>query len=568
MKTEAIYHRMLSEMAYAVTDSVITIRIKTAKDDIKSVVLLYGDRSSRLDPIPLEKVVMQKVASDNVSDYFEATFSSLYNRICYCFELRDTEGKVLYYSGSQFEKAPPAPRSEYFQIPYNHRADRIKVPSWMQDAIVYNIFPDSFATGKRTILDKPLTFLEDGVEIKSLHGGTIGGIRENIDYFCSLGVNTIYLNPIFKAGEYHKYDTIDYFQVDPCFGSNEEFKTLVKELHNNGLRIIIDGVFNHAGWHFPPFRDVVKNGKRSKYWSWFYRLEEPVIIPDDWEKYPNYECFGYERMMPKLALDNKEVEDYFCRVGSFWVKEFDVDGWRLDVADEIPDAFWRRFRTEIKRVKPDCALIGEVWVNSSHWLDGSMFDSTMNYDVWRHAKRFFASKDITSSEFDSRITDMRMRYCSQFVHSQMNLLDSHDVSRFFSLCGERYESYRLSIVFLFTFIGMPMLFYGDERGMKGIKEADFRAVMSWDKKNDEAFNLFKNLIALRKSNEVLNSGEFRTIRVGDDGLYIYERVNDDDSIKIALNRNDYAIELHCDNILLQEGYEDKKLDVNGFVIYR
>lgn len=568
MKREAIYHRMLSEMAYAIDENAITIRIRTAKDDISRITLLYGDRSSRMDPIPLLPIEMERIAFDLYNDYFEATFNSKYSRICYCFEIEDISGTVIYYSGDQFEEAPPAARSEYFQIPYNHRADRMEIPGWMENSIVYNIFPDSFASSRSFINNEGTEIQEDGISIKSLHGGTIKGIESNVDYFKELGVNAIYLNPIFKAGEYHKYDTIDYFKIDPAFGSNGDFHSLVGTLHENNIKIIIDGVFNHCGWHFPPFVDAVEKGKASRYWLWFYRLTEPVIIHSTCDEYPNYECFGYERMMPKLALDNKEVADYFCSVGKYWVEEFDVDGWRLDVADELPDEFWRRFRKEIKTIKPECALIGEVWVNSKHWLDGSMFDSTMNYDVWRHSKRFFAVKDISAMEFNARITDMLMRYSFGYVCAQMNLLDSHDVSRFLSLCNDDYKAYRLAIVFLFTFVGMPMVFYGDERSMKGIEESDFRAPMDWKGEKGSIFSLFQRLIELRREHKELCSGHFRTLCASEDGFFVYERVSSKETMKIALNRNDYPCDYSCGKIIFQEGYKDGFLEPFGFVIHR
>lgn len=189
-------------------------------------------------------------------------------------------------------------------------------------------------------------------------------------------------------------------------------------------------MFNHCGWKFFAFEDVVQNGVDSKYKDWFYGLQFPVVRPENGEDYPNYECFGYERLMPKLNTANKEVQDYFCKVGRYWVEEFHTDGWRLDVASEVNDAFWMAFRNEVKCVNPDAVLIGEVWETATHWLDGKIFDSAMNYDFRKHCRRFFAEESIDAAEFDSRITDMRMRYRWQTVCAQLNLLDSHDVSRF------------------------------------------------------------------------------------------------------------------------------------------
>lgn len=226
-------------------------------------------------------------------------------------------------------------------------------------------------------------------------GGTIRGITENLDYIRDLGFNCIYINPIFVAGEYHKYDLIDYFHIDPCFGTDEDFRNLVSTCHALGMRVIIDGVFNHVGWHFFAFEDVIEKGETSAYKDWFYGLQFPVQRPATGDEYPTYECFGYERMMPKTNTENPEVIRYFCDVGQYWVREFDIDGWRLDVASEINDAFWRAFRAAVKEAKPDCLLIGEVWESAQHWLNGDMFDSTMNYDFRKHCRRF--SRSVSST---------------------------------------------------------------------------------------------------------------------------------------------------------------------------
>ena len=375
---------------------------------------------------------MYKEAKTGLFDYFQVTLENPYKRLCYYFELYDGKETELYY-GDNFAKGTVDDRSEYYQLPFNHRADIVRPPEWAKDAVIYNIFPDSFATGKEYISNRATTNKFGDVTTRGKLGGTIQGITENVSYLKKLGVNAIYINPLFAAGEYHKYDLLDYFHVDPCFGTNEDFHRLVEVFHDNDIRVIIDGVFNHCGWRFFAFEDVVRNGEKSKYKDWFYGLTFPVVRPEDPETYPNYECFGYERLMPKLDLENREAADYFCSVGRYWVEEFHTDGWRLDVASEVNDGFWRRFYREVHDVNPEAILIGEVWESANHWLDGTIFDSAMNYDFRKHCKRFFGEKSIDAAEFDSRITDMRMRYREQTVFSQLNVLDTHDVSRFLSL---------------------------------------------------------------------------------------------------------------------------------------
>ena len=456
-------------------------------------------------------------------------------------------------------------RSEYFQLPFNHRADRLQIPSWAKDAVVYNIFPDSFATGKGFISSKETSASYNGYSIKGLRGGTIKGIRENLDYIETLGFNTIYLNPIFVAGEYHKYDTIDYFHIDPVFGSDEEFKALVDDIHQRGMRIIIDGVFNHSGWHFFAFEDVKQKGRESKYWSWFHHLEDPVVVPDTWEEYPKYECFGYERMMPKLATDDPLVQEYFINVGKYWTEKYDIDGWRLDVASEICDLFWINFRREIKSVKRDCLLISEVWESAGHWLDGKIFDSTMNYDFRRHLIRYFALENINTEEFNSRVTNMLMRYRKQALLSQLNLLDSHDVSRFLSLCGGNERKMELAVVFLMTFPGMPCVFYGDELGVMGEEEREYRKAMPWESVRGNLFYLYKELISLRNRESALRSGSFRVEGISKEGVYIYSRRTEESVISVIINRTGFTYYGKVGNIILQQGYNEGRLEPYGYV---
>lgn len=337
-----------------------------------------------------------------------------------------------------------------------------------------------------------------------------------------------------------------------------------------GLRVMIDGVFNHCGWNFFAFKDAAQKGRASKYWNWFYGLIEPVTVPDNMEDYPNYECFGYERMMPKLATDNPEVRDYFLNVGAYWVEKFDIDGWRLDVASEVDDSFWRAFRKRVKSIKDDVCLIGEIWETASHWLDGSMFDGAMNYDFRRHARRFFALSDIDAREFESRVTDMLMRYRTQVAYAQLNLLDSHDVSRFLSLCGGDGRRMKLAVLFQMTFPDMPSVFYGDERGMTGVLEEEYRHPMPWKEETNDLFDFYKRAIRLRNGENALRRGAFRVIESEKSGgFFRYAREDGEGGIEIVMNcsENKKKISVRSE-ILFSEGYESDILDAYGFIVYR
>lgn len=568
MNKNSILHIPMSEYAHGIADNKVVIRLRTARDDINKCTLFYGDRSCRNTPVDFSFQEMEVVAQDEFFDFYETTLVDCYKRLCYYFKLEKGGEGILYY-GDLFSNQTVDDRSEYYQFPYNHKADIASPPKWVKDAVVYNIFPDSFATSKKYISEKPTQKTYENQIVNGKLGGTINGITQNLDYIKDLGFNTIYMNPIFTAGEYHKYDLLDYFHIDPCFGTNEDFKNLVKTAHDMGIKVIIDGVFNHCGWKFFAFQDVVKNGEKSKYKDWFNNLSFPVIIPDNIDDYPEYECFGYERMMPKMNTSNPEVIEYFCKVCKYWIREFNIDGWRLDVASEVNTDFWRAFRKAAKGENPEVVMIGEVWETAKYWLDGTQFDSTMNYDFRKHCKYFFAQNEIDALEFDTRITNMRMRYRKNILYAQLNLLDSHDVSRFYSLCEENSDKIKLAILFQMTFIGTPCVFYGDEQGLSGIKESEYRQKMIWN--NNRLFDFYKKAIALRNEKEVLRSGDYKTISAQKGSkIYSYCRYINDRKIYVALNAGENTETLPKEfsdkMIIWEKGVEGNLIKGYGFLI--
>ena len=569
MNRHAIQHLPMSQDAHGIDPEHVVLRLRAARGDLDSCTLYYADRACRLTPVVFTSAPMEVVARDEYFDYFEATLEGAYKRLCYYFEL-DGGGESILYYGNLFSDHLVDDRSEYYQFPYNRREDIAAPPAWAKDAVIYNIFPDSFASARRSITRVPTQRDWNGVTTRGKLGGTLRGITENVDYLKRLGVNAIYINPIFAAGEYHKYDLLDYYHVDPCFGTDEDFRELVRLYHENGLRVIIDGVFNHCGWQFFAFEDVVQNGEQSRYRDWFYRLSFPVERPEDPEVYPNYECFGYERLMPKLNTGNPEVVDYFCDVGRHWLREYGIDGWRLDVASEVDDGFWRAFRKAARQENPDAILIGEVWESAGHWLDGSMFDSTMNYDFRKHCRRFFAEGSIDAFEFDARVTDMRLRYRRNMLYAQLNLLDSHDASRFLSLCGEDKARLELAVLFQMTFPGMPSVFYGDEQGLTGLREEDYRQPMTWGE-DGELYRFYKEAIALRREEPALRGGGYRTLAAErGSGLYVFARSYEGEEILIAFNLGAEVESLpdafHVRTICWERGRTEGTLAPMGFVV--
>ena len=570
MKQDAVLHIPMSEYCCGLDERRIVYRLRCARDDLKHVTLFYADTACRVNPILFTAVPMEKILSDTFHDYWQVIVESPYNRVYYYFQLDDGEQTTLYYSGL-FTNQLAQDRSEYFKLPFNHRADIARVPEWVKDAVVYNIFPDSFASGKCRIAGTSQPRQFGGQTLRGRLGGTLEGVTRNIDYLKNLGINCVYLNPIFAAGEYHKYDLLDYYHADPCFGGDEAFREMVEALHAANIRVIIDGVFNHCGWHFFAFEDVLKNQEKSPYRDWFYDLTFPVRRPETAEELPDYACFAYERMMPKLNTANPEVRKYFCGVGAYWVREYHIDGWRLDVASEVNDGFWRAFREAVKGVDPEALLIGEVWESAGHWLRGDMFDSAMNYDFRKNCRDFFGLEAISAREFSARVTDMMYRYPTGILQGQLNLLDSHDVNRFLSYCRGDIRRFRLAEVFLFTSPGAPSVFYGDELGMDGNSEFTLRGPMPWNTPRHDERAFFKSLTALRRDNEALATGSFRAVYADEKGLMVYRRALSGQRITVALNgRNDtvsVAAHVPSDTPALSDSFANGSLGAFGYAVF-
>lgn len=555
MNRAAIFHRTYSEYSFAIAANRVVIRLRSAKGELRDCRLFFGDRMDPHDPIRMTQLQMERRYSDSLFDYFEVEFDPQVTRLCYYFWLSDGKESV-YYSNDSFFETPPLDRHLYYNFHYIREEDIPEVPEWAKSAIVYQIYPDSFATRRRFISGESRNIeVSAGVFSSSKFGGTLRGIYENIDYLAWLGINCIYLTPIFKAESWHKYDTIDYMDIDPCFGTKEDLRKLVEVCHENNIRVILDGVFNHCGFNFFAFRDLYDKGEKSKYRDWFY----PKGFPLTTSPLPNYECFAYVASMPKLNTGNPEVAEYLINVGEYWVREFDIDGWRLDVANEIDHKFWRRFRQAIRAIKPDALLIAEIWDDARAFLNGDQFDSAMNYNLYYAITDFFALNRVTPKEFSERIQYLLVRYRRQIQQVQLNLIDSHDVPRFLSQANGDKRKLKLAALFLFTHVGIPMIFYGDEKGMEGWKEIDYRKPMIWDDREDQLLDYYRKLVELRKTNMDAMLGDYVTL-LADDEVYAYLRRGCSNSILVAMNvspnETERTIELPAKSLVPEGGFQD------------
>ena len=511
----------MSEYAFALDDTHYIFRLRTGKGEAESVRFYYADRAVMTPKLQFAPLPMEKFRTDRYFDWYEIRLETRFERIAYYFELQNGV-ETLFYYGDCYEMAGTPTRADYFQLPFNHRADRFAAPAWTRAAVVYNIFPDSFAAGKR--------LAPNGAP--PCRGGTVRGVTENLDYIASLGFNCIYLNPIFAARSYHRYDTLDYYRIDPHMGAEDDLRDLVRRAHALGIRVILDGVFNHVSSDHPFFRDVLEKGRASRYYSCFYALPETPRLPAAGEL-PGYTCFSYVADMPKTNTADPFLRQYFCDIGAYWVRKFDVDGWRLDVANELDDGFLRAFRASVKAAKSDALIVGEVWENAAHYLGGDMLDSAMNYDFRRYCRRFFAEQTVDAETFDTNVSTLLLRYNENALFAQLNLLDSHDVSRFLSLCGGKTERMELAVLLQMTFPGMPCVFYGDEKGLCGESEPEYRRPMAWDASSplEEAY---RRMIALRKTHPALRYGSFHT-ELACGGVYRYSRVWNGTKITVAMN---------------------------------
>lgn len=414
-------------------------------------------------------------------------------------------------------------------------------PSWLEDMVFYQIFPERFFNGDPTNDPVPISAWGEKPELFNFFGGDLAGIIRKIPYLQDLGVNGLYLNPIFDAPSNHKYDTRDYLRISPEFGDLRTYHRLIEELHRAGIRLILDGVFNHTGDEFWAFRDLLARGKDSPYHKWYHCWQYPVRQ----EPAPNYECWWGIKTLPKLNYSSPDLVRYILQVVEYWTRT-GIDGWRLDVPNEVTREFWPVFRRLVKSINPDAYIVGEIWEDASSWLKGDMFDAVMNYCLRDLIVSFFVTEEMDAAAFDRGLSHLQARHSEKVTRSMFNLLGSHDTPRFLTLCKGQKERVLLSLLFLLTYPGVPVIYYGDEIGMTGEKDPDCRKTMIWDDNlwDQEIFHATKTLIRLRKHKEALKKGEFRTAVAGNNGVYGYWRIHESNRLLVLLNRTNKLRHAH------------------------
>lgn len=390
------------------------------------------------------------------------------------------------------------------------------VPEWVQDAVFYQVFPDRFANGDPG--NDPPNVQRWGAPptLHGFQGGDLRGVIDRLDYLLDLGVTALYLNPVFSAPSNHRYNTNDYYTVDPRLGGLHDLRALLDRAHGHGLRVILDGVFNHCGRGFFAFQDLLENEQHSAYREWFHVRRFPLEAygPGPAEA---YRAWWDIKSLPKFNTANPAVRAYLLGVARHWIEQ-GADGWRLDVPNEIDDdSFWAAFRQAVKAANPAAYLVGEIWEADPRWVGPGHFDGLMNYPLRQALLSWIAEGRLTPSGFGRRLEELLTIYPAVHNHAHFLTLGSHDTERVRTLCGGQARKVRLLYLLLFSLPGAPAIYYGDEIGLEGGKDPACRAAFPWDEAawDGETRAFVQRLIALRKDHAALRRGGL-ALRLADD----------------------------------------------------
>jgi len=577
---EGLYHDQ-TPIFLDVDDKLAHIKFRAKRNDITRATLIIADRKGGTK----KKEKMQKFWQNKFFEYYEATIAVPKRRGAqYFFEVED-KGTLAYYSASgaslQREQVTG------FELD-NTYSQSFRVPEWVRNAVFYQIFPERFYNGDKGNDPPGVCRWGEKPTRRNFFGGDLKGIIDKLDYIASLGVDALYLTPVFCSKTNHKYDVQDYFNIDPHFGDNETLKLLVKEARRKGIRIVLDAVFNHSSDDFWAFRDVREKGRNSAYKDWYFIRKFPVRkrrflekllrflpLPPKWRfrlmmKFPpSYETFAGVSFMPKLNMLNPETAEYFMRVAEYWIEEADIDGWRFDVAFGVPLEFWKKLRKRLKALKPEVYMLAEFGNHNSDpsmWV-GEAFDAIMNYGLRQAILDFVVFERIRAEEFHERLMRFKALLPRKSLFVMYNLLGSHDTPRILTLCKGDINKVKLAVFLQMTLPGAPAIYYGDEIGLEGGGDPDCRRTMPWNPKdwNNEILEYHKKLIQIRKQNKALTHGEFEAILIDNEkNVYAFKRIYEDHEALALINNGDQEFlftvktEKQFNDALTNEPFKPKK----------
>ena len=437
----------------------------------------------------------------------------------------------------------------------------MSVPYWVQDAIFYQIFPDRFY---RSESGPPVENLQEwGAPPvnRRFQGGNLRGIIEKFDYLLDLGVNALYLNPIFESTANHRYHISDYFKIDRTLGTLEDYKALLDVAHSNDVRVVIDGVFNHSGRGFFAFADILDNGPDSRYKDWYFIYSYPLDAFGG-GKSTTYEAWWEIKDLPKFNTRNPAVRRYLMDVSRYWIEQ-GTDGWRLDVPAEIDDDdFWAEFRQVVRQANPDAYTVGEIWDGNPRWVGETHFDGLMHYTL-REAILGLLEELFDLTPFADTIEQFLTMYPRENVYAMYLAMGSHDTRRILTKLGNDLNKVRLAFLLQFANPGAPAIYYGDEIGMPGEKDPDNRRAFPWDESawNHELRGYVQKLIAARKKHAALRRGEMARVHLSaDNRWYAFSRILGEDKVIVVINPNKEAreVEIPLKKLNLPDGtlFED------------
>ena len=487
-----------------------------------------------------------------------------FRRLRYVFALTQAQEQWYCYEDGLRPNLQLDGRVQCFQMPWMNPADCIAPPDWVRHTVWYQVYPDRFCRGGS---GRPgaLPWRHGPVTNAERFGGDLAGIAQKLPYLAGLGVNGLYLNPIFAARSFHKYDTTDYTRVDPDFGTEADLQELVRQAHANGIRVMLDAVFNHCGPGFAPWRDVVEKGPGSAWRDWFFVNRWPVEEgrTDD----GRYFSFSFHGGMPKLNTNHPAVQDYLIGLCEDWVRRYDIDGLRFDVGNEISHAFLRRLRVRLKALKPDLYLLGEIWHDAPAWLEGDEYDAVMHYPLQSAVRRFFEDESLPARAFGWQAGRCLAAYAPQVSAAQFTLLDSHDTIRLRSRVRSEDEFWQ-QLAALFTLPGSPCVYYGTELALEGGRDPDCRRCMPWDELDTGAgrarLDAMRSLIALRRTEPDLQ-GSAVTFCPGSGRLVRYRR----GSVEVCLNAGTApAALMPGGTALFARGWDGRTLAPGGTLVRR
>lgn len=488
----------------------------------------------------------------------------------YTFALRTKDGRPVYRVPAGVSNA--VERLDRWTIDQSKVAS-VVTPEWSHGMVMYQIFPDRFANGDASLAPDPLGTWGSDPERLTFQGGDLAGIERHLDHLMELGVDCVYVNPIFSSPSTHRYDTIDYYSVDPGLGGNEGFRSLVESLHARGIRIVVDASFNHCHPRFFAFADAVQNGPSSRYMDWFNITAWPprVVVrrhqfepdrdPDEYLLHARrtaapsgivveeasddgpaveatYETWNGVPSVPRINLTHADARSYFLDVARYWVREYGIDGWRMDVTRYVDFDFWPAFRSAVKNENADAFLIAEILGDAGPWLQGDTFDGTMNYTFRQLALDFFARASTGGHTLADGLARMYASYEPNAIAASQNLLGSHDTPRFLHEAGGDPERLRLATVLQMALPGAPGLYYGDEVGMSGGDDPGSRGAFPWhepDRWDRDQLEVVRSLSALRRTHPALRSGRLDIVARTDNGIAIL-RSGSGERILVVLDR--------------------------------